>query len=224
MKLTTTQKHAYRKLLKYNNSFIFWTRQSGKTYLLTYFIENFVQNNKDKDILFIIDDEKYIRNSKKRILDEISKYVLIKIGNNDIRFINNNFLRFCTINYRFESTLIHTKPDVIIYDEFIIRDLNKIDLLIKYIEISKCKCIFTSTYIDTKVIKALDYKNNYYINILPFFGHYDFSPFHRNIEYDHKKIVYTELSYKPDELLDYRDIAYERMIKLKRLNEISNGR
>jgi len=223
MKLTATQDHAYKKILKYNNSFIFWTRQAGKTYLLTYFIENFVQNNKDKDILFIVNDERYIRNSRNKILAEISTFVLTKAGTVYLHFINNNILRFSSTNYRFDTTLEYTKPDVIIYDEFIIHDLNKIDLLIKYIEKTKCKCIFTSTYIDIKVINALDYKNNYYINILPFFGQYDFSPFHRNEGYDHKKIVYTELSYKSDELLDYRDLAYERMIKLKRLKEISNG-
>ena len=65
------------------------------------------------------------------------------------------------------------------------------------------------------VIKMLDDKNDFYINII--------EPNENDLDigHDYKEKI-KELSYKPENLLDYNNVVYQRKKKLKKLNIISN--
>jgi hypothetical protein len=89
-----------------------------------------------------------------------------------------------------------------------------------YIERNKVKCIFTSTFMNLDVIKFLDYKNTFYINIFPIQPEDEYQ-FSKGIS--KYSTLMEKLSYKPKNLLDYMDNTYQRKIKLQRLKEISEN-
>ena len=53
MNLNTQQFITLNQLIKHNNSFIFWPRQTGKSFLLSAYIEYFINNNYDQNIIYI---------------------------------------------------------------------------------------------------------------------------------------------------------------------------
>ena len=194
----------------------------GKSLLLSYYIENFVENNNDQDIVFFNDDKKRNAFSKDRLIRDIRHVTVSKkyIGAYEIAFKNENYLRFCSIQESYVHFLFRLKPSLIIYDEFCHKNLNKYNDLFLYLLNNRCKVIFTSTYIDTRVIKLLDYRNDFYINIKRITED-NIEPKFKNYDYD--SLIRKELSYKTTELLDFDDTIYQRRKKLKELNDISNG-
>ncbi len=222
MQLKSYQKFAFNKLLKYNKSFVFWTRNTGKTYLMISIIENFVQNNRDKDILFIVNNNTSINNTRKQFINDVPYFIIEKIGNVTLYLKNNNLLRFCSVDDRFNNTLYYIKPDLIICDDFYIQDLSDVAQLLYYIDSNKCKCIFTSNNTSIKLVEMFDYKNDFYINIMPYFNDNNESDWNTMNDLYVKKLK-KQLDYKPEELIDYYDIIFQRKQKLKILNNISNG-
>lgn len=205
------------KVIKNDNSLLFWPRQTGKSTLLSYYIENFVENNNNQDIIFFNDDREHNKYSKSKLIHDICNVIVKKkyTGVYEMSFKNENFLTFCSIQESYEHTLFRLKPSIIIYDNFHHKNLNNYRYLFMYLNLNNCKSIFTSNSIDTRVIKALDYKNNYYINIRRNNSSYE--------SYNYDFLIKKELSYKPDELLDFNDTIYQRRKKLQVLNKISNG-
>jgi superfamily II DNA or RNA helicase len=164
MKLRDYQLYAFNKLIKHDNSFIFWPRQIGKSFLLSAYIEYFVNYNNDQDIVFICDIGKYIDNSKSKLVNDLP-YLIEKIRKNDIEFINSNYVSFFSFQSDFIQQLYSLKPSLIIYDEFFIsknmKEANNFTELFNYMNNSRCKSLFTSTRIDMRIIKALD---NFFFN------------------------------------------------------------
>jgi len=200
------QTYVFNKLLIHNKSFIFWPRQTGKSYLLSFIIEQFVNNNNNKDILFIIDDKNNINISKSRIINDIFSSIK-KIRINELELVNDNYITFCPLDKNMNYTLHMLSPLLIIYDEFFIYNLDKLSGLNNYISTHNCKCIFTSTSIDLNVVSLLDHNDDFYINIIPY------------PRLDLKHLLKT-LSYKKSELLDYFDLSFIRKIKIEALNYI----
>jgi len=219
MQLKQHQLYTYNKILKHQKSFIFWPRQTGKSYILSHYLEQFVNNNKDQDILFISNNKRYFTIDRDRIMKNIGYLTIDKHRTENIYFINNNYLEFCSINQDFAYLFYQFKPSLIIYDEFHVDRTDRLTLVYNYITNNSPKCIFTSTFIDMDVIKLLDFNNDWYINILPtsemmgdqYLG-----------QVDNYKEKFKLLSYKPDNLLDFFDVIYQRKKKLKLLNKISN--
>jgi len=212
------------KLIKYDNSFVFWPRQTGKSTLISAYIENFVINNSGKDILFICDSRRCIKYARNKIIDNLY-YLVNNIKNsNKISFVNSNILTFFSFDFDLYYHLNFLKPELVIFDELYISDSTRDDVKITefsyYMKNFNCKSIFISSRIDTRVIKSLDYRNQYYINIIPT-NDKDLHLSENNNDY---KIIINELSYKPDELLDYFDLNYQRKKKLKKLNKIADGK
>jgi len=153
-----------------------------------------------------------------RIMKNIGYLTIDKHRTENISFINNNYLQFCSINQDFAYLFYQLKPSLIIYDEFHVNTVDKLAVVYNYITNKNPKCIFTSTFMDIDVIKLLDFNNDWYINILPtseITGDL-------NIESENYKEKFKLLSYKPDHLLDFFDVIYQRKKKLKILNKISN--
>ena len=145
----------------------------------------------------------------------------IYTGVYEMSFLNDNYLTFCSIQESYEHILHKLKPSVIIYDEFYHKDLKKYEYLAYYLDNNNCKVIFTSTYIDTRIIKLFDSKNDFYINIRKITKD-NIEPFFKN--YDYKRLLRKDLSYKKTELLDFDDVIYQRKKKLEYLKKITNGK
>ena len=131
-----------------------------------------------------------------------------------IRFINNNNLKFLSINNKFSSYLTYN-PDYIIIDSYIgirknIDNILDLNMYINSSNSKKCKCLFTFLY-DIDIIKIIDYKNDFYINILP----YEYIN-----HYEKKMNISKDLSYKSFDLLDYFDLIYIRKQKIQKLNNL----
>jgi hypothetical protein len=164
------EKNAFNKIIKYDKSLIIWPRQTGKSFIIYKSIENFVINNKDKKIFFITDSIRNFNNAISKIYKDIGTVVLNN-SSSTIRFINNNNLKFLSINNKFSSYLTYN-PDYIIIDSHIgirknIDNILDLNMYINSSNSKKCKCLFTFLY-DIDIIKIIDYKNDFYINILPY--------------------------------------------------------
>jgi hypothetical protein len=202
---------------------VFWPRRQGKTYLLTHYIENFVQNNYDQEIVFFGNTQRNYNDNRDIILSDIMPVIDPKrIRKAELGFINGNFLTFESIerDQKYEMTLNKLKPNLIIYDEIMLGNTYFLSELRNYIERNKVKCIFTSTFMNLDVIKFLDYKNTFYINIFPIQPEDEYQ-FSKGIS--KYSTLMEKLSYKPKNLLDYMDNTYQRKIKLQRLKEISEN-
>lgn len=211
------QQYTFSKLLKHQKSFLFWPRQTGKSFTISLFLDYFVKNNNVQNILFISNKKRYISVNRDRILKNIGNLTVDKHRSDNLYFINNNYLQFISINQDYGYQLKELKPSLIIFDEFNVDRISNLDAIAFYIGFSKCKCIFTSTFMDMKVINLLDNNNDWYISIIP-------PSNDMNIESDNYHEKVKELSkYKPDELLDFFDVIYQRKKKLQKLNKISNG-
>jgi len=210
MELKKYQINAFAKIIRNDKSVIIWPRQIGKSYLLYYYIENYIINNSDKKILFFSNDERQADNNKGILLKNINRG-LIKINKkNEILFINNNTIKFFSIQENYINALFIIQPDLIIYDEFYYQTLLKIKDISDYVDHNRLKSIFTLSYIDLNLIKILDDKRDCYFNIV--------------LDSDiNRSFMIKNFSYKSDELLDYDDIIFQRIRKLKKLNLISNG-
>lgn len=218
MQLLDYQQRVFNKLLKFDKSFMFWPRQTGKSQILIAILEYFIQNNKDINILFIVHNKESIKNLLSKVYREIGSLVVDRHRTDDyLYFINNNSCKFSEIHNCTLSIMNLLKPTIILYDELWINNVNDLAILKHYIKISKCKSIFTSTRVDLDIIKLLDSNNDYYINIMPVFDD------EHKIDFNLNKEIIKELSYKPDHLLDYGDVVYQRKVKLKKLKEISDG-
>ena len=207
------EKNAFNKIIKYDKSLIIWPRQTGKSFIIYKSIENFVINNKDKKIFFITDSIRNFNNAISRIYKDIGTVVLNN-SSSTIRFINNNNLKFLSINNKFSSYLTYN-PDYIIIDSYIgirknIDNILDLNMYINSSNSKKCKCLFTFLY-DIDIIKIIDYKNDFYINILP----YEYIN-----HYEKKMNISKDLSYKSFDLLDYFDLIYIRKQKIQKLNNL----
>ena len=87
-------------------------------------------------------------------------------------------MKFLSINNKFSSYLTYN-PDYIIIDSYIgirknIDNILDLNMYINSSNSKKCKCLFTFLY-DIDIIKIIDYKNDFYINILPYeyINHYE---------------------------------------------------
>jgi len=227
MNLREYQRHVFNKYLKYNKCLLFWSRQKGKSYIISHIIENFVKNNHDEDILFFVNSVHNISYSINKIIKNIGYLISLKNRKkNSFYFINNNHIKFLPINKDYNYDLNILKPSLIIFDEFIVfDDISIFDILINYIIRNNCKTIFTSTCFDINVIRRLDVKNDFYINV-----------YSDDIEYHHQVIesissrgypdcslddLVKKLSYKPKDLLDYMTPNFWRREKLKNLKEVN---
>jgi hypothetical protein len=220
MQLRDYQSQTYKILLYHNNCMLFWPRQRGKTYLLTHYIENFVQNNYDQEIVFFGNNHRNNNDCRDKILRDIMPVIDPKrIRKAELGFINENYLTFESIEDRkYEMTLNKLKPTLIIYDEIMLGNTYVLAELRNYIERNNVKCIFTSTFMNLDIIKFLDYKNTFYINIFPIQPEDEFE-FSKGVS--KYSTLLEKLSYKPKKLLDYMDNTFQRKIKLQRLKEIS---
>jgi len=217
------QEYALSNFIKNDKSMFFWSRQTGKSFVINKMIENFVINNNDKKIFFIIDYKKYFRDFMSKIRNDINN-VVVKYSSNNINFINNNKLTFCSITDNFFSILTSYNPELIVIDGFskITNGINNVQYLNMFINMvsnkCKCKCIFTFEY-NINIIKTLDYKNDYYINIIP----YDINDtLMIDSSYKLNSNILKDLSYKPYELLDYSNLSYIRKKKIKKLNSLNS--
>lgn len=207
MKLRQNQEQAYYNIEKYGKAFICWQRNTGKSYLLSYIIRNFVANNKSNDILFFVNQKNQISISQDHLIQNISREGIIrKHKKGEIALINNNYLTFCCIK-DYDHFLHHLTPSLIVYDEFSFSNTKNFDFLIKYLKTSNCKCIFITPNIDLRFINILDSNNDYYINI-------------KLGELIDPKII-EKLSYKPEHLLDTDELIYQRKKKLRQLKSLS---
>jgi len=236
MELKKYQEEVFNKLLKHDKTFIFWSRQMGKSYLIEYYLNYFINNKINENIIYFTKYYKYCVNLKNKLLN----YNIVTQTNHSILFKNNITLRFCKFEEGYAYTLRGLLPSLIIFDEFSIKDLNGSDLirlteLIYYINTNKCKIIFISTHIDIRLVRLMDGKNDYYINVMQNFeilknsNNISGGPIY-NTEYlaefggsEYRKILEKEFSYKPFNLLDFNDLSYQRKCKLKILREISNN-
>jgi len=222
MILKRNQQQAFNNIVKYGKAFIFWGRQTGKSYLLSHIIQDFAAITKSSDILFFCDQKNHIKIYQDKVLKDIPKSVR-KSKPGEITLFNNNYLTFCSIK-EYDYYLRHLNPSLIIFDNYLIKDFSLFNNLILYIlEHNNCKCIFTSYKIDLKLVKKLD-RNDFYINIMPSDNDYPY-PFPNQID-DRDKIIITQeileyIATKPDELVDYDDVIFKRRKKLKQLKLLS---
>jgi hypothetical protein len=215
MKIRDHQIYALNKILKYQKSFLFWPRQTGKSFTISLFLDYFVNNNNSQNILFISNKKEYISVNRDRILKNIGNLTVDKHRSDNLYFINNNYLQFISINQDYGYQLRELTPSLVIFDEFNIDRISNLDAIAVYIGFSKCKCIFSSTFMDMMVINLLDSNNDWYINIIP-------PSIDMNIERDNYQEKVKELEkYKSDELLDYCELLFQRKKKLQKLNKIS---
>lgn len=213
MKLFDYQQRFFNKLLRFDRLMLFWPRKTGKSQVLIAILEYLILNNKNSNFLFITYSKLNTKIILSKIYKEIGSLIINKHRSDDyLYFINNNSCKFCIIEDCRLNVINSLTPIAILYDEFCLTEVDDLYILRDYIKMSNCKSIFTSTIIDLETLKLLDNNNDYYISIIPT----------QEDKIDlNKKIV--ELSYKPDYLLDYNDVIYQRKIKLKKLKEISNG-
>jgi hypothetical protein len=215
MILKRSQQQAYNNIIKYGKAFIFWGRQTGKSYLLSKIIQTYIETVKNEDIIFFCGQINHIDIIKSTLIKDINKYIrpIGKSGRkqkkNEIFLINNNYLTICSIK-EYDYYLLHLTPSLIIYDDFLSKDISHFDYLIRYIRESNCKVIFTSTEMSMLLIKILDINNDYYINIIP-----------DDSQNEIDTLIMDQLLYKPDELLDYDDVIFKRRKKLKQLKLLS---
>lgn len=207
MKLRQNQEQAYNNIEKYGKAFICWQQNTGKSYLLSYIIRNFVANNRNTDILFFVNQKNHIDISQDHLMQNISREGIIrKHKKGEITLVNNNYLTFCCIK-DYDHFLQHLSPSLIVYDELIFSNTQNFDFLIKYLRISNCKCVFITPNIDLRIVNILDCNNDYYISI-------------KLGELIDSKII-EKLSYKPEYLLDTDELIYQRKKKLKQLKLLS---
>jgi hypothetical protein len=215
MKIRDHQIYALNKILKYQKSFLFWPRQTGKSFTIFLFLDYFVNNNNSQNILFISNKKEYISVNRDRILKNIGNLTVDKHRSDNLYFINNNYLQFISINQDYGYQLRELTPSLVIFDEFNVDRISSLESIGNYIKFSKCKCIFSSTFMDMMVINLLDSNNDWYINIIP-------PSIDMNIERDNYQEKVKELEkYKSDELLDYCELLFQRKKKLQKLNKIS---
>lgn len=208
--LRNYQEFTYNKILLNNKNIIIWPRQTGKTFLLLKFLENYIKSNSDKDILILSNTQQQSLFLKDKMLNYLFE-TIFKIKQKNLNLINDNYIEFRHLTKY--DMIYQLKPDLIIFEDIEkLSDISSYEL-IRYIDHSNCKCIFTSTYIDINTITTIDYRNDYYINLIEFLGNKN-SP---NIK---------KLYYKPDDLFDYDSkntyTIFQRREKLKRINKISD--
>ena len=73
MILRDYQSYALKKIIENDKSFLFWPRQTGKDYIISKFLEQFVNDNNDSVILYICDYKSHIHWYKDKILKNIEK-------------------------------------------------------------------------------------------------------------------------------------------------------
>lgn len=212
-----------RKILYYDKSFLLWARQTGKTTIIFDYLKNYVQQNKNSDILFFCNDEKIC--NTKNLLFRNCHSIILNHNEKYINFINKNKLKFCSIRCDNFKYLHYLKPNLIIFDD-IFKYVKAMEYLIKYVNCNgdSCKCLLTGTYTDGDLVKSFDCYNDFYINI---------KKENKKLDFDSKlndvSLEINFFSYKPIDLLDINDIRYERKKKLIIINELSkklkeNGR
>jgi len=218
------QIRAFNKIINNDKNFIFWPRQYGKSHLISAYLEHFINNNSNQNILFICYEKNYIKYSKQKLLNDIGYLTVDKHRTDDLYFINDNFLKFCSIKQHFDtiSGMFKTlSPSLIIFNEVYALSTNNIQRLYSN-NFLNGKILYTSSFIDIQLIKMLDYNNDFYINIEQPVDKIDtFGLFKDDINLIYFDI--KELNYKPDDLLYFSDKVYQRKIKLKKINTISNG-
>ena len=228
MILKRNQQQAFNNIVKYGKAFIFWGRQTGKSYLLSQIIQTFAVNTKSSDILFFTNNKNKIQHYRDKILMDCIKVMRTPNRNKkpkpeELFLINNNYITFCSIK-EYDYYLEHLKPSLIIFDDFLMSDSSQFDRLIKYILYNNnTKCVFASYKINLNLVKKLD-RNDFYINIMPSDNDYPY-PFPNQID-DRDKIIITQeileyIATKPDELVDYDDVIFKRRKKLKQLKLLS---
>lgn len=216
MELNKYQKYSYKSILNHDKNILLWNRQLGKTTIILHYIRNFILNNINTDIIFFSNSESFWLEIRSKIFNSLGKYVIenTSVVSKKIRFINNNDLKFISINnYDYFIDLIRIKPELIIFDEIWNMKNEKLDKLHFYVCNNSCKVILTGTNISMENILFLDSQNDYYINI------------------NSDSITYNEitneirkwLSYKPNHLIDFDNILFQRKKKLERLKKITNG-
>lgn len=221
LELTNIQKNALNKLIKNNESFIFWPRQSGKSRLLVHYIEYLVNNSKDEEIIYVGYDQKNSELFGNKIIYHTPNIIKKYKNKKELSFINNNYITFYTNNGdNLEYLISCLKPTLMLFDDFMFN--NKFNSIIPLLSYLKCKLIFTSNYIDFELIKSLDYNNNFYINIIPQYKENWIHDRNSNC-YEFEKLVKENLYYKSSELLDFDNIIFQRDKKLKIINKIANG-
>jgi hypothetical protein len=203
---------AFYKIIRNDKSIIIWPRRYGKSYLVYYYIENYIKNNFDKNILFFETGMQHINAHKHNLLSNIDQKLIKKIKEKELIFINGNNIKFNNIyqkkfNLNYELFFM---PDLIIYDNnnynsnlLNIRDISN------YIYCNKIRSIFTSDQIDLNLIKILDYRKDYYLNI------------QLDLQSD-INFIKRQFSYKYYDLFDINDTLYQRGKKLQILNKIAN--
>lgn len=210
-----------RKLLCYDKSILLWARQTGKTTIIFDYLNIYVQQNQNCDILFFCNKEKLCNDAKnflfrnyKNVVDQNRKH---------IKLTNNNRLKFCSIRSEYHNDLLYLKPELIIFDDVSV-DIKCLDYLIDFINSNcyrkydpPCKCLLTGTYINGDLIKSIDCYNDFYINLKKENNQI------KNCYSDHNNVSLdiNFFSYKPTNLFDADDIRYERKKKLIKINELS---
>ena len=93
-----------RKLLCYDKSILLWARQTGKTTIIFDYLNIYVQQNQNCDILFFCNNEKLCNDAKnflfrnyKNVVDQNRKH---------IKLTNNNRLKFCSIRSEYHNDLL----------------------------------------------------------------------------------------------------------------------
>ena len=223
MTLNITQNQAFINIVKYGKAFIFWGKQTGKSHLLSHIIQTYVANKKSEDIVFFVNQKNHIQSSKLEFIKNSHNSIRLhsksarKQKPEEVFLINNNYLTICSIK-EYDYYLYHLKPSLIVFDDFSLKNgLDNYNCLIKYLQESNCKVVFTSINMDMSLIRILDINNEYYINIMQC----------KDIltGISTKVIVppniIDELSYKPDELIDYDNVIFQRRKKLKQLKILS---
>lgn len=215
------QEQAYNEIIKHDKSLIFWTRQTGKSFIINKTIENFILNNTHRKLLFIVDAKKWISDSIRKCHSDINNSYIIKKSKYSIEFINDNELLFCSIKESLDFILLQHKPDFILYDGFREIENNKENIFYINNYLNKinmnCKVLFTFLF-DINIILLFDSKNDYYINIVPFYDS-EISIIDCINPNTNKKLI-NLLRYKPYHLLDYYDLIYIRRKKILKINSI----
>ena len=199
IKMNILTDKAFGNIITNKKNIIIWKRNLGKTKLVIYYINNFINYNNDKDILCISSNERMSLYLFNHIADFINDKI-VKINKKYINCINNNYINFNTYN-NYEHNLYLIKPELIILEDITIYDIVNLRLLLNYIENNYCKIIITSSTYNYKVINFFDYNNDFYINIAPTANQ-----------------IKKELLYKSKKLLEL-NIFLERKEKIKKINE-----
>jgi hypothetical protein len=213
------QKIAFDKIIKNDKNFIFWPRQYGKSTLISAYLEHFINNNYNQNILIVCDQIAFIKNCRNKINSDIGQLSIDKHRSDDLYFINDIFLKFCSIKQH-KSTLSYIMstltPTLIIFDNIYLYNsyynIEEFDMFLN------TKFLYVSSFIDLRLIKLLDYNNDFYIDII--------QPVDKINVNDNDSITYfviKELNYKPDELLDFSGKIFQRKRKLRKLNQISGS-